>query len=742
MDITPKKTISVIGYLAAFFLLGSLLTLPAAQPVDAGIYNAEEEVVYKEIWINHNQFPGGMTWDPEERTCTPSSVWGTWYAEPLGLWNCPIYMNFTINAADLENATKAEIYIDLWRNRDEPSLRFTMNNGPVHAPDVGFDSSRTPYVGDFPLSELKSGTNVLKMWKEYQQFHVHDIAIRLYYDAATYPAPTAGLTQITADNGTKAASAGGDLVVDSDQLTLTASVSPAAQYVEFHAYYYGYDEDNDGDFHDWHNLGRQNWHPGGRPKPDEQPPLPDSGTINHIGTVPVNGRSSVSITWNLPHIQGQSDVRFKVRVLDSERRVRDAAGGVSATFNLVRTRPVISFLNPDFDDMALGILGSWPPFEDFTIVQIPVDPADFDKAYLIGAYWRNPIIRINGSANMKPFVGGAEEWALSVREFPISYLQQGANRIDYAYADGSGHMVERPGPMIVLKRTTGAPADGTPPVVYAQLPTPNQTAVPRSAPLSLALADSGVGVDKSTLKLTVAGKQVTPQVAGDRYQYRVSYIPPLEFAPGQTVNVKIEACDFNQNCTVEDYTFEVTAVLGPDEHLLDVDVQSIDHLGAVLGTGAGGAAALTPDKPVYYSGDEVTMQATAAPGWRFTRWERNGAPFGVNPAATITVQQSETITAVFTQEKYGMSNSVLGDLGGTIEVIDFPAGRDYLIYGDKVTLAAVPTPDTNWRFYSWGGDAAANAPNPVTLTVTGNLSVTAVFVEQFDVFLPLINHSP
>ena len=63
-------------------------------------------------------------------------------------------------------------------------------------------------------------------------------------------APNGELLNIWSDSGLKSASAGGDLLVDDDQLFLTANVATAAKYVEFHGYYLGYDEDNndrDGD---------------------------------------------------------------------------------------------------------------------------------------------------------------------------------------------------------------------------------------------------------------------------------------------------------------------------------------------------------------------------------------------------------------------------------------------------------------------------------------------------------------
>ena len=143
--------------------------------------------------------------------------------------------------------------------------------------------------------------------------------------------PTGQLVSIEHDGGTVSPDAGGTLTVNSNQLKLTADISSDTSYVEFHAWYEGYDEDNDGVFRDWHNLGRNNWWPGGK---EEQA---TGGTINHIATIkPKNGATVATTTWNVSHITNQPVIRFKIRVVDAAGNVREGAGGISADFKLMR----------------------------------------------------------------------------------------------------------------------------------------------------------------------------------------------------------------------------------------------------------------------------------------------------------------------------------------------------------------------------------------------------------------------
>lgn len=568
-----KKTARIVVTLViGIFLLAAVLLL---QPytADAGIYSADSEVAYKEIWVEHRPwFTGGCEFqdDPTEPNYLEyvhTHSWGTWYVEPLGAWyhnqnQCRKELQFDLTSAELNNAVRAEIYIDLWRNRTSHSMRFRLNGNQVRTPDVGDFASRTPYIGEIPKSELVAGTNVMELWKADAQFHVHDVAIRLYYPT-DYDAPTGNLAAIEADNGVFSAAAGGTLEIDGDQLVITATnLSPNTRYVEFHGYYYGYDEDNDGVFHDWHNLGRNNFHPGGVLKSGENPEFPDNGTINHIGTVePVNGQAV--ITWDIPHVPAQSDVRFKIRLMDDEGRVRDAAGGVSGTFNLVRSKAVLTFLNPNFEDMALGIKGA-QPHQGITIVNIPVDPNFFQEAYMIGAYWNNPWFRVNeepGNANAfnsQVFPSGADTWELAFTDVDPDHLQQGENEIEFNYiGSGSGHMVEKPGPMIVLKRTNSVGADNNAPILGPISPTAGETFVEQDTSISLDVYDLGVGIDESSIEFYVNGTQRTPDISGGYHQYRLFYEPSSPFNYGQTVTVRVVADDLNGNTMDDSYTFEI-----------------------------------------------------------------------------------------------------------------------------------------------------------------------------------------
>ena len=54
----------------------------------------------------------------------------------------------------------------------------------------------------------------------------------------------------------------------------------------------------------------------------------------------------------------------------------------------------------------------------------------------------------------------------------------------------------------------------------------------------------------------------------------------------------------------------------------------------------------------------------------------------------------------------------------------FPANK-YHPKNSDITLTA--TPEDGWIFHHWSGDIADSASNPLSLTLTGNLQITAVF---------------
>lgn len=430
-------------WLLLLMLISSVAPFSAPRPLQAGIYNSSSEVTYKEYWIPHTEYTGGCT----------NPIENSWYLEP---WpGCVKTLRFQL-PDDFSQALKIEIYLDLWRNRTRQTGRFRLNEGTtIYAPPVGAEWSRTPYVMEIPKSELRQGENTISLFESRGGWHVHDIAFRIYHDAehplipgpgSDVTPPTGRLTAIMANNRTFTPRQGGVLKVDNNQVTLTAEASGAA-YVEFHAYYQGYDEDNDGQTLDWHNANRNNFNPGGVKA------KPTGGTMDHIGTDAV---APYQVTWNLAHIVSQTGVKFKLRLVDEVGNVREAAGAVSAEFRLRRTYPVEAYTIPNFVDAVLNGGGAYPKRVTRTI-NLPSDLGNVSAAYIIGAYWNNPFLSINGKPTFTAFDKGSYYgyWDLSIRPVPVEYLKPGVNQIEYSYNSkgGSwGHFVEKPGPMIILVR--------------------------------------------------------------------------------------------------------------------------------------------------------------------------------------------------------------------------------------------------------------------------------------------------
>jgi len=137
-----NRLIGLTGILLFVTILSGLLLRPST--TKAGIFDASSEVTYKEYWVPHSEFTAGCG-DKEQ-------PYGSWYIEPYP--DCTKTLEFEL-PDDFSQALKAEIYLDLWRNHDGRRAKFTINNSEVYWPDVGSDWSRTPYVGDIPLSDLR-----------------------------------------------------------------------------------------------------------------------------------------------------------------------------------------------------------------------------------------------------------------------------------------------------------------------------------------------------------------------------------------------------------------------------------------------------------------------------------------------------------------------------------------------------------------------------------------------------------
>jgi len=133
----------------------------------------------------------------------------------------------------------------------------------------------------------------------------------------------------------------------------------------------------------------------------------------------------------------------------------------------------------------------------------------------------------------------------------------------------------------------------------------------------------------------------------------------------------------------------------------------------------GGSVSKSPDQATYTYGTIVTLTASPVAGWSFSHW--SGDLSGSTSPAYLTIDGDKSVTATFTQNEYTLTISTSGS--GTVSM-DKSAPYHY---GDVVQLTAVPA--AGWSFSSWS-DALTGSANPASLTITGDMSVTATFTQN------------
>ena len=134
-----------------------------------------------------------------------------------------------------------------------------------------------------------------------------------------------------------------------------------------------------------------------------------------------------------------------------------------------------------------------------------------------------------------------------------------------------------------------------------------------------------------------------------------------------------------------------------------------------------GTVSKAPDQPTYTYGTDVllTMGMVDA-GWTFTGWS-GGDCTGTTPC-TVKVTADTTVTANFSQVEYSLNVGIdPADSGNNVNRSD----PGPYIYGDPVTLT--PVLAAGWQFDHWMVGETNVTDNPLNLTITGNMVVTAYF---------------
>lgn len=122
----------------------------------------------------------------------------------------------------------------------------------------------------------------------------------------------------------------------------------------------------------------------------------------------------------------------------------------------------------------------------------------------------------------------------------------------------------------------------------------------------------------------------------------------------------------------------------------------------------------------------VTLTANPAPGWSFSSW--SGACSGSGTSCTVTMNQSQSVRAVFVQDSYTLTTSISGQgtITSTDGFINCPGvcSHTYLSF-TPVTLNASAA--QGWNFSGWSG--ACTGVGPCNLTMLGNYGVSAYFMQ-------------
>ena len=121
---------------------------------------------------------------------------------------------------------------------------------------------------------------------------------------------------------------------------------------------------------------------------------------------------------------------------------------------------------------------------------------------------------------------------------------------------------------------------------------------------------------------------------------------------------------------------------------------------------------------VYVKGAKATLTATANEGYQFVNWTINGETTTANPT-TITINSDVNAVANFAVIQHTVTATVNDPTMGTVE------GAGVYNYGATATLTA--TANEGYEFVGWTVGENTLTENPLTLTVTSDVTVVANF---------------
>ncbi|MDD5418275.1 MAG: PKD domain-containing protein [Methanomicrobiaceae archaeon] len=142
-----------------------------------------------------------------------------------------------------------------------------------------------------------------------------------------------------------------------------------------------------------------------------------------------------------------------------------------------------------------------------------------------------------------------------------------------------------------------------------------------------------------------------------------------------------------------------------------------------------------PGDHEYEYGTNVTLNATADPGWKFSKWLVDNETEYFDAVTSITMLQNVTVRAVFIETPISWNLTMLQPIGEGD--VDPGVGVRKYANGTTVDLSAYPDSHNNWYFSEWlvDGEPYSNKAND-TILMNKSRTVQAVF-RQPDILLML-----
>jgi hypothetical protein len=122
----------------------------------------------------------------------------------------------------------------------------------------------------------------------------------------------------------------------------------------------------------------------------------------------------------------------------------------------------------------------------------------------------------------------------------------------------------------------------------------------------------------------------------------------------------------------------------------------------------------------YAGGSSVTVTATAAPGYKFSKWKENGASVSTSASYTFTATAGRSLTASFI-ESYTVTLLSSPPSGGSTEADSSSYKRD-----ENARVDAFP--NSGYQFVNWTENGTVvSSSNPYDFNVTGSRTLVANF---------------